>query len=67
MRKNYKDDFDFILHLYSVLADSEGKEVEGSRKELGWRSMTGLPAVHVEQGQRLCRFVYRRGVYKLPQ
>lgn len=36
MKRNYKDDFDFILHLYSVLVDNEGKEVEGSRKELGW-------------------------------
>lgn len=35
-RINYKSDFDFILHLYSCLVDAEGKEVKGSRKELGW-------------------------------
>lgn len=35
-RINYKSDFDFILHLYSCLVDSDGKEVEGSRKELEW-------------------------------
>ena len=35
-RINYKSDFDFILHLYSCLVDSDGKEVEGSRKEQGW-------------------------------
>ena len=33
---NYKDDFDFILRLYTVLTDSSGNEVEGSRKEIGW-------------------------------
>lgn len=35
-RINYKSDFDFILHLYSCLVGNDGKEVEGSRKELGW-------------------------------
>lgn len=35
-RINYKSDFDFILLLYSCLVDSDGKEVEGSRKELEW-------------------------------
>lgn len=32
--KNYKSDFNFILHLYSVLTDSSGKEKE--RTELPW-------------------------------
>lgn len=32
--KNYKSDFNFILHLYSVLTDSAGKEKE--RTELPW-------------------------------
>lgn len=35
-RKNYKDDFDFILHLYSCLMDAGGKEVADERKELDW-------------------------------
>lgn len=37
MRKiNYKSDFDFILQLYSVMVDADGKEVDGSKTELGW-------------------------------
>lgn len=37
MRKiNYKSDFDFILRLYSVMVDADGKEVDGSKTELGW-------------------------------
>lgn len=32
--RNYKSDFNFILHLYSVLTDSSGKEKE--RTELPW-------------------------------
>ncbi len=36
MKRNYKDDFDFLLKLYSCLVDSEGNVVEESRQELGW-------------------------------
>lgn len=35
-RKNYKEDFDFILRLYSAVIDKNGKEVESSRTDLGW-------------------------------
>lgn len=36
MKKNYKDDFDFILKLYSCFVDSSGNVAEDSRQELGW-------------------------------
>ena len=36
MKRNYKDDFDFIMRLYSAMVDSSGKEVADSRRELGW-------------------------------
>lgn len=36
MKVNYRSDFDFILKLYSAMTDSSGKEVENSRRELGW-------------------------------
>lgn len=35
-RKNYRDDFDFLLRLYSAYVDSEGNELADSRRELGW-------------------------------
>ncbi len=34
--KNYKDDFDFLLKLYSAVVDKDGNEVKGSRRKLGW-------------------------------
>lgn len=36
MKRNYKDDFDFIMRLYSAMVDSCGREVGDSRRELGW-------------------------------
>lgn len=36
MKRNYKDDFDFIMRLYSAMVDSSGMEVGDSRRELGW-------------------------------
>lgn len=36
MKRNYKDDFDFIMRLYSAMVDSSGREVGDSRRELGW-------------------------------
>ena len=34
--KNYQDDFDFLLKLYSAVVDKDGNEVKGSRRKLGW-------------------------------
>lgn len=35
-RRNYRDDFDFLLKLYSAVLDKDGNEVKGSRRKLGW-------------------------------